>query len=72
MTSCRASMPRVDVHLTADDLRNALRTDADRGLRSTPKDIPPKWFYDTAGRSSSTTSPACPSTTPPGASGRSS
>jgi len=41
--------PRVDVHLSADDLRAALRSDADRGLRSTPKDIPPKWFYDTRG-----------------------
>ena len=41
--------PRVDVHLTGADLRAALRADADRGLRSTPKDIPPKWFYDTRG-----------------------
>ena len=48
MTNNTAS-PRVDVYLTGDDLRNALRTDADRGLRSTPKDIPPKWFYDTRG-----------------------
>ena len=37
---------RVDVHLTADDLRTALRADAGRGLRARPKDIPPKWFYD--------------------------
>jgi L-histidine N-alpha-methyltransferase len=44
-----ASTPRVDVHLTADDLRAALRLDADQGLRATPKDIPPKWFYDTRG-----------------------
>jgi L-histidine N-alpha-methyltransferase len=43
------STPRVDVHLTADDLRAALRSDAERGLRSTPKDIPPKWFYDARG-----------------------
>lgn len=49
MTSRTTSSPRVDVHLTADDLRNALRSDADRGLRSTPKDIPPKWFYDARG-----------------------
>jgi L-histidine N-alpha-methyltransferase len=49
MTSPTTSAPRVDVHLSADDLRNALRTDADRGLRSTPKDIPPKWFYDDRG-----------------------
>jgi L-histidine N-alpha-methyltransferase len=40
---------RVDVHLTPDDLRLALRTDAGRGLRTDPKDIPPKWFYDDRG-----------------------
>ena len=49
MTNDTTSTPRVDVHLTADDLRTALRSDADRGLRSTPKDIPPKWFYDDRG-----------------------
>jgi L-histidine Nalpha-methyltransferase len=49
MTSPTTSTPRVDVHLTADDLRNALRSDAHRGLRSAPKDIPPKWFYDDRG-----------------------
>jgi len=43
------SAPRVDVHLTPDDLRHALRTDAARGLRTAPKDIPPKWFYDDRG-----------------------
>jgi len=43
------STPRVDVHLTPADLRAALRLDADHGLRATPKDIPPKWFYDTRG-----------------------
>jgi len=49
MSNDTTSAPRVDVHLTADDLRDALRSDANRGLRSTPKDIPPKWFYDTRG-----------------------
>jgi L-histidine N-alpha-methyltransferase len=49
MTSSTVSTPRVDVYLTADDLRDALRADADRGLRATPKDIPPKWFYDDRG-----------------------
>ncbi len=44
-----ATTPRVDVHLTPADLRAALRSDAERGLRSAPKDIPPKWFYDTRG-----------------------
>jgi len=41
--------PRVDVHLTPEDLRLALHADAERGLRSEPKDIPPKWFYDDRG-----------------------
>jgi len=49
MTSDSASTPRVDVHLTAEHLRAALRADARRGLQSIPKDIPPKWFYDTRG-----------------------
>src|SRR5467141_763720 len=49
MHSDTTSAPRVDVHLTPADLRNALRSDVDLGLRSTPKDIPPKWFYDTRG-----------------------
>jgi L-histidine N-alpha-methyltransferase len=40
---------RVDVHLTSDDLRAALRDDVARGLRSVPKDLPPKWFYDDRG-----------------------
>jgi len=44
-----APAPRVDVHLTPDDLRLALHADAERGLRSAPKDIPPKWFYDDRG-----------------------
>jgi len=44
-----ATAPRVDVHLTPDDLRLALHADAERGLRSEPKDIPPKWFYDDRG-----------------------
>ena len=49
MATKTTSTPRVDVHLTADDLRAALRSDAELGLLSTPKDIPPKWFYDTRG-----------------------
>jgi L-histidine N-alpha-methyltransferase len=40
---------RVDVHLAATDLTDALRTDARRGLTATPKDLPPKWFYDDRG-----------------------
>lgn len=40
---------RVDVHLTPVDLHRALTDDARRGLTSTPKDVPPKWFYDDRG-----------------------
>jgi L-histidine N-alpha-methyltransferase len=39
----------VETHLGPDDARNALREDARRGLTSTPKELPPKWFYDDAG-----------------------
>jgi L-histidine N-alpha-methyltransferase len=49
MTIDHRTAPRVDVHLRPDDLRAALRADADRGLRAKPKDIPPKWFYDDRG-----------------------
>jgi L-histidine N-alpha-methyltransferase len=40
---------RVDVHLAATDLNDALRADARRGLTAAPKDLPPKWFYDDRG-----------------------
>src|SRR4029079_1476654 len=40
---------RVDVHVGATDLHDALAADARRGLTSTPKDLPPKWFYDDRG-----------------------
>lgn len=40
---------RVDTYLDPDDLRDALRTDVEAGLTSTPKDLPPKWFYDDRG-----------------------
>lgn len=40
---------RVDVHLGPDDLRDALVADARRGLGASPKDLPPKWFYDDRG-----------------------
>jgi len=40
---------RVDVHLEPDHLQRALRVDAERGLTSTPKELPPKWFYDETG-----------------------
>ena len=44
--------PRVselDVHLTPADLAAALRADARAGLTSTPKALPPKYFYDARG-----------------------
>jgi len=49
MPSSDTVTPRVDVHVTPDDLRSALRADAAQGLRASPKDIPPKWFYDARG-----------------------
>ena len=39
----------VDVHLGPGDLRDALEADARAGLTSTPKELPPKWFYDERG-----------------------
>jgi len=40
---------RVDVHLTARDLRAALMDDVRSGLGAQPKSIPPVWFYDEEG-----------------------
>lgn len=39
----------IDVHLQQSDLTDGLRADARRGLTATPKDLPPKWFYDDRG-----------------------
>jgi L-histidine N-alpha-methyltransferase len=39
----------IDVHLTDDDLADALRTDVRSGLAAIPKELPPKWFYDHRG-----------------------
>jgi len=41
--------PSLDVHLQPDDLAAALRSDVLDGLRSTPKELPPKYFYDDRG-----------------------
>jgi L-histidine N-alpha-methyltransferase len=46
MTSAAFS---IDVHLEPDDLAEALRADARRGLTATPKLLPSKWFYDAEG-----------------------
>ena len=40
---------RVDVYLTPEDRLEALREDVRCGLTSTPKVLPPKWFYDGRG-----------------------
>jgi L-histidine N-alpha-methyltransferase len=39
----------VDVHLSPDYLAETLRSDVLAGLLSTPKTLPPKWFYDARG-----------------------
>jgi L-histidine N-alpha-methyltransferase len=39
----------LDIHLTEDDADAALRADARAGLTATPKQLPPKWFYDARG-----------------------
>ncbi|GII01020.1 L-histidine N(alpha)-methyltransferase [Planobispora takensis] len=36
-------------HLDRDHLRRALEHDVRAGLTATPKQLPPKWFYDAAG-----------------------
>ena len=41
--------PVVDIYLTPDHADRSLRQDARRGLTSTPKWLPPKWFYDARG-----------------------
>jgi L-histidine N-alpha-methyltransferase len=41
--------PTVDVRLAPDALRAALRADVAAGLTSSPKELPPKWFYDDRG-----------------------
>jgi L-histidine N-alpha-methyltransferase len=39
----------VESFLPADYLAEALRADVAQGLTATPKDLPPKWFYDERG-----------------------
>jgi L-histidine Nalpha-methyltransferase len=45
----RSATAKIDVHLGPDDLAQALRDDAHRGLTTTPKALPPKYFYDDRG-----------------------
>jgi L-histidine N-alpha-methyltransferase len=40
---------RIDVLLGASDTDRALRADVLNGLTATPKELPPKWFYDDRG-----------------------
>ena len=39
----------IDVHLSADEVRQQMRGDALEGLQGRPKSIPPVWFYDERG-----------------------
>lgn len=39
----------IDIHLGQDDLDRALRADVRAGLTASPKELPPKWFYDERG-----------------------
>jgi L-histidine N-alpha-methyltransferase len=39
----------IDVHLSADEVRSQMRTDAVTGLQGDEKSIPPVWFYDERG-----------------------
>jgi len=41
--------PSIDVHIDSSDIERALRDDLCTGLMSSPKVIPPKWFYDHVG-----------------------
>lgn len=36
-------------HLGPDEIARSLRSDVSNGLRSVPKELPPKWFYDKVG-----------------------
>ena len=41
--------PTIEVHLAPGDLRAAMETDVRSGLSSTPKQLPPVYFYDDRG-----------------------
>jgi L-histidine N-alpha-methyltransferase len=41
--------PDLELYLNASDLAEELRTDARAGLTASPKQLPPKWFYDARG-----------------------
>jgi L-histidine N-alpha-methyltransferase len=41
--------PSIEVHLSDDDLADQLAADVRQGLIATPKELPPRWFYDARG-----------------------
>jgi len=41
--------PTFEVHLSPEQVQEALRSDVAAGLTSAPKELPPKWFYDDVG-----------------------
>jgi L-histidine Nalpha-methyltransferase len=43
------TVPSIDVHLSGDDLRDALERDVRAGLSAEQKWLPPVWFYDDRG-----------------------
>ncbi len=43
------TVPRIDLRLTSADLVDTMRADVRRGLTATPKQLPPKYFYDARG-----------------------
>ncbi|WP_137725060.1 L-histidine N(alpha)-methyltransferase [Prescottella subtropica] len=43
------SAPTLEIHITPEELAEALRDDVTRGLTASPKWLPPKWFYDARG-----------------------
>ena len=49
MVTTDAAEVRVDVHLTPDEVADALATDVRIGMSGVPKTLPPKWFYDERG-----------------------
>lgn len=49
MSTTRNPTPQVAMLFSAEERRLALREEARLGLTSTPKELPPKWFYDRRG-----------------------
>src|SRR6516225_12483797 len=48
-TASGKAAPSLVNHLASDWASRALRDDVRHGLTQTPKSLPPKWFYDSAG-----------------------